>query len=261
MINERIAAMLDLCSDVDQSNFPPTQLYNEGWMLRLVLDWFAQNPDKLPSHALNVPAGCRWYSEALLPSQFKPMSRGDNLAESYTHADGAIGHFDIGGSGKGDLILRPDATHFVITEAKMGSRLSKGVSNAPDYDQAARSVACMAEVISLSDADLTSIERLGFCAITPEYPDGHSVLEDFVSKLGIQSIEAKVRNRVGQYEDKCRVKKEKWLEDSFLPVLKCIELKLLTWESVINEIGKVDGSAAESVMDFYEQCLRFNGKF
>lgn len=25
------------------SNYPPTTLYNEGWLLRLVMDWFSQS--------------------------------------------------------------------------------------------------------------------------------------------------------------------------------------------------------------------------
>lgn len=71
---------------------PPTHLYNEGWMLRLVLDWLDRHRDL--EHPLALHEGARWYSEALLPSRFLRDEHGDPLAESHTHADGLIGHFE-----------------------------------------------------------------------------------------------------------------------------------------------------------------------
>ncbi len=94
---ERIAEMLASCSS-SKPFFPPTDLYNEGWMLRLILDWSARHGDRMADHPLRVPVGCRWYSEALLESQFKPREKLDKLGEGYTHADGVVGHFDIGGT-------------------------------------------------------------------------------------------------------------------------------------------------------------------
>jgi|SRR5579859_1481181 len=64
---------------------PPTQLFNEGWMLRLVLDWFDRNREI--HHPLSFTPDARWYSEALLTSRFLPQSRPDSRAESFTHAD------------------------------------------------------------------------------------------------------------------------------------------------------------------------------
>ena len=40
--HERISEMLRLASS-DTRNFPATIFYNEGWLLRLVLDWFSRN--------------------------------------------------------------------------------------------------------------------------------------------------------------------------------------------------------------------------
>ena len=59
------------------------------------------------------------------------------------HADGAIGQFTIGKSGKGDINLSPNANQLVIIEAKMFSKLSKGIKNFSEYDQATRNVACV----------------------------------------------------------------------------------------------------------------------
>ena len=93
MIVRQIARMLELCS-TDQNVFPPTDLYNEGWMLRLLLDWHSRNPNA--ATPIPFPANSIWYSEALLPSAFLARYRGDELAESWTHADGVIGNFVIG---------------------------------------------------------------------------------------------------------------------------------------------------------------------
>ena len=81
---ERIAELLNRC-DGPEKNFPPTDLYNEGWMLRLVLDWLSLNQGI--DHELSFSAGDKWYSEALLPSAFLTRERGDRLAASWTHPD------------------------------------------------------------------------------------------------------------------------------------------------------------------------------
>ena len=128
-------------SDTTAGVIPPTELYNETWMLRLTLDWFSQQPRK--RHPLSFRKDARWYSELLLPSQFLATFRRDPLSESYTHADGAIGHFSIGRSGKGDINLSEKAKQLVIIEAKMFSKLSRGVSHAKNFDQAARTVSCI----------------------------------------------------------------------------------------------------------------------
>jgi hypothetical protein len=41
MFNQ-IIKMLQTC-DTDQGVLPPTEVYNEGWMLRLILDWFSRH--------------------------------------------------------------------------------------------------------------------------------------------------------------------------------------------------------------------------
>ena len=136
---DQITKILSLCES-ENTVMPPTGLYNEGWMLRIILDWFSQR--KSNNHPLSFSKDARWYSEILIPSPFSPRKRKDPLAEAYTHADGAIGHFTIGRSGKGDINLSPTAKQLVIIEAKMFSRLSRGIKNFKDYDQATRKSHC-----------------------------------------------------------------------------------------------------------------------
>ena len=143
MLIDRITNIL-LSAGNNNSNIPSTDLFNEGWMLRIVLGWFSTHHDV--AHELNIANGERWYSEALLPSQFKTRGQGDNSAGSRTHADGVIGKFEIGKNGDCDLSLYPGAAELTVSDAKMLSKLSAGVQHAKYYTQAARTVACIAEI-------------------------------------------------------------------------------------------------------------------
>ena len=72
---------------------------------------------------------------------------GDPLAESWTHDDGLIGNSKIGKTGKADIQLECGATHLIVLEVKLFSKLSPGVSDARYLDQAARYATCITEMI------------------------------------------------------------------------------------------------------------------
>ena len=145
---------------------PPTLLYNEGWLLRGVLHWFSQHRDI--EHSLSFLPGSEWYSEGMLSSTFLPAFKGDKLAESYTHADGVIGSISVGEAGREDVSLVKPYEQFIVLEAKLFSPLSKGTKNAPNYDQAARIVACMANLLSLSSCSIHDLNSSGFYVLSPE---------------------------------------------------------------------------------------------
>lgn len=153
--------------DSGNRNLPPTYLYNEGWLLRLILHWFSKNKH-LTNHEFGFLQKSRWYSEALLSSPFLTECKKDHLSESYTHADGVIGDFQIGGSGKGDLVLNEDCEQFIVIEAKMYSKLSQGIKNASNYDQVTRNIACMSHMVAKHRIDEEQFKRLGFYIIAPE---------------------------------------------------------------------------------------------
>jgi len=245
---ERIQRMLERCS-TQGTTFPPMIIYNEGWMLRIVLDWFQQNSSS--NHELNVPGNGRWYSEALLPSTFLPRYRGDKFAESWTHADGVIGHFTIGDSGKGDLSLNTDAKHFVVIEAKMFSKLAPGVAHAKYYNQAARNVACMAEVLRKANRKPTNIERLGFYVVAPLTQINQAVFSPYMSTESIQNT---VGRRVTEYDEP----KDEWLHDWFMPTLNRAEIGTISWECIVSFIETEDAAMGESVKEFYDLCPKYN---
>jgi hypothetical protein len=248
-IEQNIVRMLESCRAWKSALLPPTALYNEGWMLRLVLDWFAHHPDTPP---LAFAPGARWFSEALLPSRFLPRTRGDALAEAWTHADGIIGQFEIGKDGRAEFQLHSDASQFVLLEAKMLSPLSSGVKHAAGFDQAARSLACMAEVLARADREPADLSDAMFYVIAPEHQVSAGI---FTAAIAKESIQGKVAARVAKYQS---TQASEWFDRWFLPTLKRIQVGCVTWEALLKAIAASDHQDGEELSRFYASCLAFN---
>jgi hypothetical protein len=249
---ERIREMLHLASTANRL-FPATIFYNEGWLLRLVLDWFSRQGTC--NHALGFRVGARWFSEALLPSQFFARKRGDRLAEGWTHADGVIGHVTIGDAALADTTLIAGGAQFVVTEAKLFSPLAQRVTNAAFFDQAARNVACIAEVLSRADRRPEGLSVIGFFVIAPQEQIARNL---FQRELSLESIQEKVSRRVSEYELPERQEKEAWLHDWFLPTLKHTNIASLSWEQIVGHINSTDAQFGRELGDFYDHCIKFN---
>lgn len=244
----RIQKMLDCCA-TKRPLFPPTDLYNEGWMLRLLLDWFAEHPTT--EHLLAISERERWYSEALLPSTFLARYRGDQYAEAWTHADGVIGEFCIGKNGSGDLALNADAGSLVVLEAKMFSKLSAGVTHAGYYNQAARNVACMAEVLRRAKRHPSMLGRLSFFVIAPQEQVDRGV---FDGQMNPASIEKTVIRRIDDYDQS----KGEWFDAWFKPTMKHIKIDVVSWEMLLEHIAGIEEKTGQEFEQFYDLCLEFN---
>jgi hypothetical protein len=227
-------------------HFPPTLLYNEGWLLRLVLNWFHKN--RTPGHPLFFEESATWYSEALLPTPFRASRRGDTHAESRTHADGVIGHFSVGVEGKADLQLDPGATQLVVLEAKLLSPLSPRVRAAPDYDQAARSVACLAEALRRGKRPPAEMSTLGFILLAPIR---EIESRDLAAKLDRGRLQAAVGRRMSGFARDL----SSWYQSWFLPTLECIDLKVVAWEELIRRIAANEPVGYRALQTFYDRCL------
>ena len=248
LIIARIKTLLEQC-ETGKPAFPPTTLFGECWLLRVALDWFAgHGGDRYP---LSPMPGARWFSESWLPSAFQARYRGDALAESRTHADGVIGHFAIGDPGSSGLSLAPDARQFCLLEAKLTNRLSAGVKNAPSFDQAARTVACMAEVLRRADREPSGLDDLSFLILAPQARIDDGV---FARDTDPEAIRRKVRARVEGYGGD----RDAWLADWFEPTLARVDIRCLGWEEVIETIAFHEPEAGQLIDSFYGKCLRFN---
>lgn len=250
---QQVADLLLRCGGT-QSVLPPTQLFNEGWMLRLALDWFSRTGTR--AHALSLQPGARWYSEALLRSRFLQRFRGDTLAESWTHADGVVGHFRIGEDEGGAAIIDTDATQLVVTEAKLMSPLSTGTKYAPDFDQAARNVACIAEVLAQSKRRPEAMTAIGFYLVAPQDQWDSGVFGDLLTK---KSIRSKVERRIATYEKPSDAdEKAAWFDDWFVPTIERAKIEFLSWESIATFISDADPETGKAYHEFYGRCLHFN---
>jgi hypothetical protein len=246
---DRIKKMLEI-AHTDDAVFPPTDLYNEGWMLRILLSIQSEGIDCFP---FSFQPGARWFSEAQISSPFLPRKRGDPLAESHTHLDGAIGHFDFQPGTKTGLALTSNATQFVVIEAKMFSSLSKGVTHATYYDQAARTVACIAWAIGQSGRSVSDLESLGFYVVAPEEKITRGA---FSSQIKKSSMREKVVSRISGYsnEGKKYDALQMWYNDFFTPTLDHIDIGCVSWKSVIDRVDDA------SIREFYDRCLEFNAQ-
>ena len=245
---DRVKAMLEACEG-GKPACPPTALFGEQWLLRVVVDWFDRHGgDRYP---MSPSLGARWFSESWLPSAFLPRYRGDRLGESRTHADAAIGHFRIGDPGSSGLTLEADARQFVLLEAKLFNRLSPGVKNAPFFDQAARSVACMAEVLRRSGREPSAMDDLAFLILAPQARIDDGV---FARDTAVEAIRAKGRRRVEQYAGE----RDAWLADWFEPTLDRVDVRCLAWEEAIETIAFHDPVMGQAIDAFYGKCLHFN---
>jgi hypothetical protein len=248
MIHPRISALLESLNR-EAPPFPPTILYNEGWLLRLIVSWFSNQP--FSNFPLAFTPNAQWFSEALLPSAFQARFRGDSLAESRTQLDGVVGHIIVGTKGRTDLCIQPKATQFIALEAKMFSSLSSGTTNMKFFDQAARNIACIAELLRRSKLPATQLAQLGFYVLAPNTQISNGVFDNQIKK---DSIQQKVEQRVKVYSGS----KDQWFSDWFMPTLQQIDLKAISWESIIKEIAKRDAIEGQQLEDFFDCCVRFN---
>ena len=147
-------------------------------------------------------------------------------------------------------VLHSDARHFVVIEAKMFSKLSKGVNNAPYFNQAARSVACIAEVLCRARRQVQEFKALGFYVLAPESHPDHSLIKEHLTKASLGTV---VEQRVKEYGDKDDVWFSKW----FLPVLDRLDIRQISWEET-NYFLASRHPDADQLKEFYTRCLKVN---
>lgn len=248
MIEELVQEMF---AGVNTQNrkFPQTEVYNETWMLRLLLSWQSLRNDR--RDVLPFDNCESWFSEANLPSPFSARSKGDKRSEQWTHSDCVIGDFEIRKDTKAGIKIIPEARHLYVIEAKIFSRLSRGVTNAPYYNQAARTVACMAELLHCGHVFPGSMTSLGFYVFAPEEQIERGVFRD---QLDYKKMRRVVKQRYDNYNDT----KDKWYESWFLPTLEQICIEAISWESIIKGIGQVDREFFGEIREYYKKCIHYN---
>ncbi len=253
-----------------EKNIQPTKLlYNEGWMLRFVLKWFDEHRE-IKHDMINIEAGSRLFFEAALPTKFSELSERelgekDKLWEPYTTADGVYGNFKFDNddnNGYGNLELLENCKQFVVVEAKMFSPFKKGVKNAKEYNQVARTIACMCNVVANSGQNIEDIDVSFFTIIPKGQEDKIASFKGFNRCDCIKNI---IKDRYEQYSSRLDYNdKKNWYDNNFLPLCEKLfggkeSLKLLFWEDIIKFIKDNDQTGyGESLEKFYDECYKYN---
>ena len=230
-----------------KQHFPPTLIFEEGWMLRILLAAHQKGYSCFPFSALR---DATWFSEGIIPTPFSATP----YAESGTHTDGIVGHLRIRENTKTGVLLDVNAKQFVVLEAKMKSGLSKDVTHADFYDQASRTLACMCKTIELSSSRLDKIKSLGFYVIAPETQINDNVFTEY---LDLNHIKDTVERRVNQYKrEECYSALQNWYQDNFLPFINIMErenvIGCIKWEDAIEKID--DEGERSAILEFLNKC-------
>ena len=254
MFNELISAIesigkyceLDGCPNPHLKHFYKTEFYNEGWVLKLTLA-LLHEMDFKPLNGLKIglikeALHKGWMSEGRLSAAF--------THEQCTHADAVLG--DIAVESHWGVTLNKDAKHFVIIEAKLGSKLADRTKNSTrTFNQAARNVACMP--YAMLKADLTQDFRSHFFVLIPSKSP---YIQDTDSKIknAISSIKNEELKNMGHNLRVNLSEIEPWLGK--------IERHVVTWDDLFNEMETAATSmndGLKALREFYNNALIANG--
>lgn len=217
--------------------FVNTEVWNEGWMLRLVVAKLHDMDSVDGCEAAKVICECSkrgWCSEGWLYPLFEN--------EKSTRADGIVGDLTLRPKTKWgfDASSQQEDSQFVVLEAKMNSTLSKGVAVAEDFDQTSRYVACMSGILSKTD-----------CA--------HGILYVIAPEDRIKDVRPTVENAQKRFFKELESKnsgKHKLRDglnaDRIRKVAERMRIELVTWEDLIRVIPTDEGG--KDINDFYTQA-------
>ncbi len=155
---------------------------------------------------------------------------------------------------KTGLVLRKDATQFVVVEAKIGSRLSVGTTNAKTFNQATRNVACIAHTLAEAERPPQDVS-CGFWVFAPEAAIAKG---SFAAALKPESLAAGINERVQRYSGTRRAVLDSWYEQWVKPTVVTVELGCWSWEESVRRIEQADSRLGEQIRDFYAKTLQFS---
>jgi len=265
MVQSTLEKINALKSLIEDKNTTPTLIYNEGWMLRLVLNWLSENRENVGMNTnLKFLANSKWYSEAAIPTFFNHTNVGEGY-ETYTHADGVFGNIKEY-NGKDYLELEDPCNQFVVIEAKIFSKYSKGNTNGVGYNQVARTIACMYQMAKTKGIDY---KNFAFYTFLPDYKD--QKIKDYDKFMNENfkkfnkpngnddSIVSVVKKRIEKFSSSIR---QNFDIQSFENFVNNIKIGLFFWEGIMEIIKREDknGKTYTEMQLFYDKCKEYNKK-
>lgn len=239
--------------------FPATELYSETWMLRILSSIYlspSQNYNKLRSNHLDIllplDMDVRFFSEGLMETKFTKGNLGPGPNEQRTHADGIFGHIVIDDKTIAGIKMKDDANQFVVIEAKMGSKLSKGTTRAKYWDQTSRIVACIARYMEITGRSPKSFRKLGFVILAPESNINKGYFNDALNR---ERLKGNIKRRCIEYDNTILLD---WFNDWVEPLIGVIRLELISWESAITIASILKPDKYPILEQFYNLCKKYN---
>jgi hypothetical protein len=236
-IIEKIKALHELVKGIN-----PTIIYNEGWIIRLLVEESIRAKIKVKN--IDFSKMKNWTSEAKISSPFEGAElKSINKNETKTQTDIILGDFPnpkFGETGGSEVKAEKNAEILGIIEAKMGSSLSQGIKKAEKYNQASRSISCLAHATKESPKC-----EIFFAVVAP-----HIQIEKSKFKEQINNVEEEIKGRfistkgIVGYTDDMREK-----------VKNCKKL-IISYEEWISKIE--DNDVKKAVVGFYEKCIKYN---
>jgi|SRR5690606_8185322 len=240
-----------------EGSIKPTEIYNEGWMLKCVMEQIKGGEIELEK--CKIPKDEMWLSETLVPTFFKAINRKDTFAETATRADAIVGQLQIRKGTKWGIEIQQNCSCLYIVEAKMYSKLSKKVTRASDFNQCARNVACLMKMIyeGIKKNKITEIPpKIGFYVFIPEKQK--NVFKNEMTKENIKQV---IKKRLNSYFDDHMIKenyKEKkeeefnWLKENLNNFIEILDIEMIFWEDLIKATKNSDTKS--QLIEFYENC-------
>ena len=252
--------------------FTPTLIYNEGWMMRIIIDQYKRNEYKSNLQYIKLFEGSniknanpRIFSEAQLLPQFY----GEPKNETHTSVDGIMGDFNFRTGTRSGIEMKEVVNKLVVIEAKMASGLDEGITNTgkKDYNQAARTVACMINEIINANGNI-NINNLKMNYVV-WYPEGNKKIKRQLrdNYLTQEHMVNTIQKRITDYDDEHMKKHGKnGVSEDFIKnwenILNKIEIDSNTWEEILDDMesNKRDRYYGDlcQVKEFYSNCLVYN---
>jgi len=234
-------SIVDIISSIDTSspNINPTIIYNEGWMTRLLVNQSLKERTKLKG--IDFSEIRNWTSEALIAS---PFVKADKSREGYTHADIALGDFDVNYQKRGNIIIQKETKVFGIIEAKMGSNLSQRTKHFENYNQASRNLACIC-------SQTLNIDCKIFLAVVA--PNVKLIKNKIAKQIDLDFMIQQIKNRFSIYSESFKSEQQ---IDSIIKKAQSCNVFALSYEEWIESI--TDSVAKEFLVDFYDKAKNWN---
>lgn len=133
----------------------------------------------------------------------------------------------------------------------MASGLSSGTQRAPNFNQAARNVACIAHLVSSVGIDPSAFTSLGFVLAAPAARIAEGV---FAAAIDKTAICAAVARRAEEFDTAA----VEWCRSCFDPIAVQCSVTVVSWESVLEQITFADPRDGALLNEFYKKCLLYN---